>query len=290
VECWGDNRFGQLGRGYVNTIDGGSASTDRDAVPGLKNAIDLASTPLSTCALTEDPTTKARTVWCWGAFMPGQESDRLLASRSPMEVRPPTDKPFARLAPGYVVMAQDEGNQWHRFTGVLNAPVAAEGDFYYFTVPANFECRIEQGSDRLLQCKGWNAGGQLGRGTTENGLNFEPVSGKPTGWSSVGGSQSAVCGVNKGELWCWGSNIRGKLGIPADEGPILTTPHRVGTDGDWVVAEAGNINNCGMRRWAAESGGELWCWGGPFARGPDGGIGGDITLKRVCLTSAERDE
>ncbi len=61
VSCWGDNRYGQLGNGTLDTSD------TAVPVPGLTDVVEISAGPFHTCARRSDDT-----VWCWGHNGSGQ--------------------------------------------------------------------------------------------------------------------------------------------------------------------------------------------------------------------------
>jgi alpha-tubulin suppressor-like RCC1 family protein len=62
--------------------------------------------------------------------------------------------------------------------------------------------------------------------------------------------------VRAGELYCWGWNFMGQLGLGNSGAQTeRTTPTRIGQASDWVAVAAGYEHTCGVR------GGALYCWG-----------------------------
>jgi alpha-tubulin suppressor-like RCC1 family protein len=63
-----------------------------------------------------------------------------------------------------------------------------------------------------------------------------------------------ACAITQdGELWCWGANESGQLGLGDTEPRV--EPTRVGADADWSQVACGREHSCGVR------GSELFCWG-----------------------------
>ena len=74
-------------------------------------------------------------------------------------------------------------------------------------------------------------------------------------WSNLSLSPYHACAITAGgELWCWGQGFGGTLGT--GQLPSIGAPARVGTETDWVSAEADDDHSCGLR-----GDGTLWCWG-----------------------------
>ncbi|MEO0811282.1 MAG: hypothetical protein AAFY60_00370 [Myxococcota bacterium] len=112
--------------------------------------------------------------------------------------------------------------------------------------------------DGTLACWGRNGSGQLGLGPgAPNPVLSPTLLPSPTNAVaiSVGGGHSCAR-TQTGELWCWGSNNRGQLGVPA-AGNSSNTPVSVPspTDDPWTSHCTGQLHSC------AVSGGIVYCWG-----------------------------
>lgn len=65
-----------------------------------------------------------------------------------------------------------------------------------------------------------------------------------------------TCGLtSSGEVWCWGSNERGQLGV-STSGSTSSIPVRVGSQTTFASITAGELHTC-----ALASGGAAYCWG-----------------------------
>ncbi len=100
--------------------------------------------------------------------------------------------------------------------------------------------------------------GYTGDGITCTSLMWDKVT---TGGSwEYGGNEYGLntqvghsCGIREGQLFCWGVNAEGQLGLGEASGSYM--PTRVGTAEDWTDVSAGYKHTCGIR------GGGLYCWG-----------------------------
>jgi alpha-tubulin suppressor-like RCC1 family protein len=127
-----------------------------------------------------------------------------------------------------------------------------------------------------LYCWGSNRYGEIGDGT---GPSNAPVTtprriGAAEDWTSVSAGYLHTCGIRgAGNLYCWGLNHCGQVGIggtpddctistpsPEDNPESFNAPKRIGTFGDWATVDAGGDHTCGVRK-----NGKLYCWGSNFA-------------------------
>jgi len=116
----------------------------------------------------------------------------------------------------------------------------------------------------LLFCWGTDVTGQLGIIDSANQLSPHQVHrGLPTaaGWQQVVGGRAHTCAVRRPgvgaerEVWCWGSDSSGQVGIGDTLESIQNLPMRVAGD-NWERLTAGVEHTCGIRQ-----DGTLWCWG-----------------------------
>jgi Regulator of chromosome condensation (RCC1) repeat len=135
----------------------------------------------------------------------------------------------------------------------------------------NHACAILE--DGTLWCWGQNCKGQLGiddplAGPTDVsdcvsglattlGVPTPTQIGAATEWFAVAGGQGHTCGLRgTGQLWCWGRNVRGTLGLGGGE-PIQVRVPRLA---DWTKLELGQASSYGLRasgsfhRWGDDHG------------------------------------
>ena len=117
----------------------------------------------------------------------------------------------------------------------------------------DFTCVVSSGA---VYCWGDNGFGQLGNGTRITKTVPTLVSGLESGVVSVSASWDHACALkSSGELWCWGANYWGQIGIGTRATRAVPTPVSV-FGSDVVAVEAFFENTCALK-----SSGELWCWG-----------------------------
>jgi len=122
-------------------------------------------------------------------------------------------------------------------------------------------------SDGSIRCWGSNDYGQLGDPDFH-----EPFSSQPRIVPGITGAVDFALGyehscalLEGGEVWCWGRNVMGQIGIGATS-PEVVDPTRV-FDGGVIDIDAEFTHSCAVR-----PGGEVWCWG--FALDGQGWQGG----------------
>jgi alpha-tubulin suppressor-like RCC1 family protein len=188
-------------------------------------------------------------VWCWGANNLGQAGQGVVSAF----VRTPTRIASAR---SYIAVA----------AGAMHT------------------CAIT--SENTLECWGFDASGELGRGDHLLDCGIGPCSPEPhpvasmRRFTSVVGGHRHTCAVSGGEAWCWGNNGRGQLGVE-DDGDrcqglaCARQPRRVSSASPVVTMTAGGEHTC-----AAVADGSTWCWGDNRA--------GQLGVGRPQLESSNR--
>jgi alpha-tubulin suppressor-like RCC1 family protein len=168
-------------------------------------------------------------VWCWGANNLGQAGQGVVSA----VVRTPTRIASSR---SYIAVA----------AGAMHT------------------CAIA--TDNTLDCWGFNASGELGRGDWQMDCGVGPCSPEPhpvvslRRFISVVAGHQHTCAVSGGEAWCWGRNARGELGIEddgdrCDGSPCARVPTRVASLSSVVAMTAGGEHTCAIAR------DSTWCWG-----------------------------
>lgn len=112
-------------------------------------------------------------------------------------------------------------------------------------------------SDGTLWCWGNNDSGQLGLGNTTNQSSPARV-GSASNWRTVSaGSGKTTCAVNtSNELFCWGFNFSGQVGVSSATNPV-TSPTKVTALGTSVQSvSVGGTSVC-----AVTTTGGVMCWG-----------------------------
>lgn len=271
--CWGANHDGQLGS-VTAPMDTVTAPTQVSATVGLRTVGGLGDTRCAQSALGQ--------LLCWGVNDYGLLGRGVLPNQATMTR---IDDRFDRIATtqyGGCGLADGSLACWGRTwpngdpDGLPRATptaVTADTDWSQVSVSSQYAghaCGIRAGA---LYCWGTNDAGQLGTGNTTTSLvpvAVASVSGV-TGWKHVSAGVRATCAVaTNGNLYCWGSNQYGQLGVAGTEDRLL--PNQVALSG-WDTVEMGNYR-VGARR----TDGSFYYWGVNAGSSPTQVAGNDWAL------------
>ncbi len=222
VLCWGRNANGQLGDG--TTADRWAPVGVTGLGPG-SGAIALSAGNRHTCAVT------AVGARCWGYNYFGQLGDGSMTPHltpvavSGLDARSGVTAisagnihTCAQVAGGAKCWGDNyygqlgDGTDHDRVIPVDVAGLGASSSVTHIGAAEYHSCAVVAGG---VKCWGYNYGGRLGDGTNVDRFTPVDVVGLDAGSGAtdmaVGDNHS--CAVVTGELWCWGSNYFGQLGI-----------------------------------------------------------------------------
>ncbi len=302
--CWGDDRFGQLGRSEAS-------ESPRAPAPLLdaREVIDVAAGGSSTCVLDAHGLVR-----CVGLNRHGQLGDGSTESRATLELVHALPPASAITVGADHACAIADGDAWcwgwngtgqvgiegggdvltpHRVEGVHDAVVIVAG--YLDT------CAIER--DETLVCWGalhgpptaWGLARAVAIGVDHvcairedetRCLGAEPGGGRPpletegrvygAGGVAGGGAVDHLCVIDRaGALACWGKNEHGQLGNGSQRFAISHEP--VPLDAPARAVGVGVAFSCAL------SGTEVLCWGDD-TRGQLGDGGGLPSFSPLALT------
>jgi len=285
VWCWGNNDYEQCGGpgGDVACAAYGTYCRAPRKVAGISNAVGVASSAVSTCALNS-----SGAVFCWGSNYNQELGNDAGAQSSPIQVNLPdkATQVAAGYAMGCAVTVKNELWCWGRnecgqmglgFVGASDG--GANDDFAPTFVAADVvsvrmsypnqptsTCAIR--TDGGASCWGYNVygslpvSGTLCYGTGGNACN---PSSKPYAVPNKTITKIApgltLCAVASGEVWCSGvENDNGSLGTGDTSG--------VGTNAPILASSLPNetfvdVASSGAHACALASTGEVYCWGYP---------------------------
>lgn len=236
---WGSNAHGQIGDGTGGIEEARNRPT---AAESPEPFVSFALGDAHTCGLTA-----AGRAWCWGDNFDGRLGvDAPLASHHllPTPVRQ-GQLEFAALASGLRICGLTADGETYCWRNMWDegyeeiVPVRLEGAprFRAITGASGYACGLTE--DDRAYCWGFNEGGQLGtrEPATDSCSQYRPerpcarmpvpVAGEHR-FSALAAGQGTTCGITTGEeLYCWGSNFGGRLGIGAREPEHVFEPVRV---------------------------------------------------------------
>lgn len=228
VVCWGAGLSGQLGSGTNTT------RPSPGPVTNLNDAQALATGESHACAVRS-----GGRVVCWGDGVNGQLGTGTTAPSNVPVIVPGLDGIVHIAAGGRTTCALRSSGQVYCWgandrgqlgSGVANtlanpSPVLVTGidDALAIAVGTNHACAARKSGG--VACWGAGGAGQLGDGTVKaDAATATPspvtVQGLATGATGVGAGGEHTCATLKsGSIACWGSNLRGQIGIPSAVSP-----------------------------------------------------------------------
>ena len=224
VSCWGNNTFGQLGRG--NTAAGSGASP----IAGTLRFRTLSASGSATCGITVDGK-----VFCWGQYRPGGQ-----IQSQPVAVLPAVSFQSLSVGTRDVCALTAGGEAWcwgeNTFYQLGLGPSSNEqsegpgqvvGGLHFSAVNAGerHTCGIDQAGSAW--CWGSNSVGELGVASDPRCPPGIPCSSEPlpvTGgltFASIETGFTGSCGVaSDARLVCWGAKLAGFYSPVASGTPV----------------------------------------------------------------------
>lgn len=156
--------------------------------------------------------------------------------------------------------------------------VAGQHHFMSLSVGSDYACGLTLSGE--VFCWGYNWGGQLGIGTSDENPHAtpEPVAGNLT-FSALGAGAGATCAITPaGVAYCWGSNSTGALGNGTTDDSYV--PVKVEGNLTFVSIGSGNGSACGIT-----SNGDVYCWGyNQYGELGNGTVTGSLVPEKALLT------
>lgn len=256
--CWGANGHGQLGLGStVEQVKPTKVNSEqwRSVNAGLAHV----------CGIQSD-----LSLWCWGSNAFGQlgvgdTTDRLVPTKVDDSSWLTVSAGFAHtcgLRADFTVWCWGAGlsgqlGQGDTVSHSSPVQVGSDNGWRVLRAGGNHTCAITFAF--RMSCWGGNAAGQLGLGDRDNREVPVQLAGA---WLKVGATAAHTCAIRKqlgsvtqGELWCWGLNRNGQLGL--GDRTSVDKPKQVGSATDWLGIAPGYQHTCAVRSQTRV----LYCWG-----------------------------
>lgn len=255
VRCWGDGKYGQLGRGSLISSDA------TVPVSGLASITGISTGNKHSCALRSNGE-----VYCWGAGDVGQLGQGTFTSSSvpvlvtlsanAVGVTTSGDSSCANLVSGIIECwgAAGSGQLGHGSTTYTATPVRVAGisNSMKVTLGNGFACSIL--SEGNIKCWGDGWDGQLGNGQNSNSMKTVNVSTINNAVDLSLGQNHACALLATGEVFCWGNGALGNLGNGSSVS--RNTPVKVANIANAVEISSGTSFSCALL-----DSGKSYCWG-----------------------------
>lgn len=282
ISCWGDNTYGQLGRG--NNINSATPAPVLGFV-GTVNRIYSGSE--YTCAINN-----TFDVYCWGRNNTGQLGPYITGNKNQATIFAVDDQ-YEQLSLSKYEYGDVDAKYHSCGVDLFNKNLLCVGEFENFNFlsdgyqvrrnadnsfinnieqlssGSNFACYYKSGNG--VECFGDNSFGQLGDGGLSGSYstravstnNFNPL------YSLAAGKDFACLHQRTGEVKCWGNNAFSQLGAASYTKAISNTAIQVeGLTGVISEVKSGKDFTCAL----IET--KLFCWGnnnkGQLGRGSIG--------------------
>lgn len=256
VQCWGDNRSGQLGQGSP----GPSYSTTPLVVPKVTNVSAIAVGTHHVCIVSSG------NVVCWGGNANGQVGNGTMGLNVYAPYTIPNLTGVIELVAGqnHTCALQSTGQVkcwgWNKF-GQLGLGTTIPNYLTPTTIPSltgitsiaagELNTCALRGSQAF--CWGWNDHGQVGNGVPSTLISVPYQIPTLSNTISIATGNGHSCAVtNTNEVYCWGQNQFGQA--TGANNPQLT-PLNTGVTNATQVSTGGE-NSC-----AVKSSGDVACWG-----------------------------
>ncbi len=291
--CWGDNVFGELGDGTVET------SSVPQRIEGLPPVEQVAAGQFVTCAVDVN-----QDLWCWGSngfgeLGLGYVSDATAPVTVPTRVESLSSVVFVSVSRGYsnvcavvyggTVWCWGQGESGQLGNGttpaysatpvqVLRDDITAEQlEAAVVSVGSSFACASTDLVGPSLYCWGANGSGVLGTGTTDATTARASVISEPEDVDVVSAGIAHACARRlNGQVVCWGSNTLGQLGLGSADPTSSDRPVDVVELDEVVQLSVGGLHTC-----VRTGSGQLECWGDNST----GALGDGTTIYRYVPTA-----
>ncbi|MDD2889732.1 MAG: T9SS type A sorting domain-containing protein [bacterium] len=218
IKAWGTNSSGQVGNGTTDDV------LSPDSVVGISSAVKVYAGYMHSIALLSDST-----IMAWGSNNSGQLGNGTTVDTSiPVLVNGLNSvvaiavgelHSLALLADG-TIKAWGDNTYGQLGQGTIDSagidtPVTVLGISNAIAIAAGDRHSLALLADNTIQAWGWNAGGQLGIGTTKDTSLPATVTGITNAVKIAAGGKHSFAILANETIKAWGDNTYGQLGIGA---------------------------------------------------------------------------
>ena len=216
---WGANNYGQLGDG-----SGILSKSNPEQLFSVIPSQEISAGAYQTLAIKSDGT-----LWAWGRNNYGQLGDGTLINKSvPTQIGTDTDWRSTSTSDSNSLALKNDGTMWawgynnagqngngtHSFTNVTT-PSQVGSDTDWQTIVSGYQSSFGLKLNGALYFFGLDVDGQVGDGScTATNFDVPTQVGTDNNWSDIHlGVQTVFAQKNNGDLYSWGYNVWGQLGI-----------------------------------------------------------------------------
>jgi alpha-tubulin suppressor-like RCC1 family protein len=309
TDCWGDNKFGQIGNSSDALMIRSPSTIDLNFLPVNEHMKALSLAYQHSCILTNQDN-----IYCWGRnnFTQIGTGPEITFSSTPLLVdrgEIPSGQQIERLYTGggfnCILTNSNDAFCWGNNTGgelgnndnsisLTPEPVAIDQsslmpDEYFVDLGTGYRHSCGLTNKSKVYCWGDNEHGQIGQSAfssdfftpTEIDFSFLDANDNPAKLFSGYYSNCVITKLNK--TFCWGSNVNGEMGIGVVGGkydtPTLLTSHS-SPDNYFVSISLGFYYACGVTNSQ-----NIYCWG----RNSRGQLGDNSLVDKSIPTAIELD-
>jgi len=244
---WGTNYYGELGIGNFNNQQSpqrvGSASDWVSVTAGYGHSLAINS---------------KGEIYAWGLNSSGQLGLGTITAKENAPKRVGSESNWISVVAGgsHTLAINSSGKlySWGSSNAAqlglgnstnYNSPQRVGTDSNWSSVVSGYFHTVAINTKGQLYAWGGNGDGQLGLGTNTGKENVPNRVGNDSNWVTACVGRSSTQAINsRGELYSWGYNDVGQLGL----GNITSqnTPQRVGTDSNWTFVSAGQSHTIAL--------------------------------------------